>query len=172
MFEDQRNIPHVGGRLNRRNELERNVGQADECDDGSGDVVPEFVSREDAANEEVDCVMLVSWGLFFQARRVHCILAALLFRAIPPLPLSDRMLLGTASRTNTTANKAEHEGGISRDLRRDLELCRVAASVKVAIFQAQSQSQRTKQSGSYKITRQHCSSSQFQLIFISYQDQR
>jgi len=62
MYQHQRNIPHVGRRLNRRNKLERNVGQANECDDGSGNVVPKLVSREDAANEEVDCGILVSWG--------------------------------------------------------------------------------------------------------------
>ena len=38
------------------------------------------------------------------------------------------MLLGMDSRTDATADKAEHEGGISRDLRRDLELCRDGVS--------------------------------------------
>jgi hypothetical protein len=62
------NVPHVGRRLNRWNKLERNVGQADERNDGSRDVVVELVSRDDAADEEIDCSILVSCLLLSRHR--------------------------------------------------------------------------------------------------------
>lgn len=53
----------------------------------------------------------------------------------PPLDFESRGF-GTASRTDTTANEAEHEGSISRDLRRDLELCRGSVSGSPVVFRA------------------------------------
>jgi hypothetical protein len=45
---------------------------------------------------------------------------------VPHLPflILDRKGRGRLLRTDTTADEAEHEGGISGDLRRNLELCR------------------------------------------------
>lgn len=50
-------VPHVGRRLNRGNEFERGVDETDERKDGGGDVLVPAASKQDAAHEEVDCVV-------------------------------------------------------------------------------------------------------------------
>ena len=95
MYQDQRNIPHVGRRLNRGNELERNVGQTDERDDGSGNPVPEFVSREDAANEEVDCIICCQLDVTLSSPSNLIVLSRVFFfMLIPTLPLSRSHVVG------------------------------------------------------------------------------
>jgi hypothetical protein len=51
------NVPHVGGWLNGRNELERNIDEANERDDAGGDVVVPVCTTQNAADKEVDCVV-------------------------------------------------------------------------------------------------------------------
>lgn len=95
MYQDQSNIPHVGRRFNRGQKLESNVDQTDERDDGGRDVVPELVSGKNAANEEVDCSMLVSFSVPSQSPSIPIVASRLLLSTCDhPLHLSDRMLLG------------------------------------------------------------------------------
>lgn len=56
-------IAHVRRRLNRRNILEHDVGEADEPDQRAGRVFPPAVADDDAADEDVDWVLrrLVEW---------------------------------------------------------------------------------------------------------------
>lgn len=70
-------LPHVGGRLDGRDELEDDVADADEADDGARDDAQHAVVEQDGAYEDVECA---------------------------------------------TADEGEQEGGVARDLRRDLEL--------------------------------------------------
>ena len=81
-YQGKRNIPHVGRWLNRGHKLERNVDQTDERDDGGRDVVPELVSGKNAANEEVDCSVLVSFSIPIESSQL------LLSMCGPPLRLS------------------------------------------------------------------------------------
>ena len=89
----QDNIPHVGRRLNRGHELERNVDQTDERNDGSRDVVPEPVSANNAADEEVDCgACWLAGGICSPSKPIEAIvvfLRLLLIQCIssPPPPL-------------------------------------------------------------------------------------
>ena len=48
-------FPHVGGRLDRGDELEDDVDDASEADDGAGDLGKGVVAKDDGADEEVDC---------------------------------------------------------------------------------------------------------------------
>lgn len=49
-------LPHVGGGLDGRDELEGRVGDADEADDGAADDLPHRAGVEDDdADEDVDC---------------------------------------------------------------------------------------------------------------------
>lgn len=70
-------LPHVGGRLDRRDELEDNVANTDEADNGARDDAQHAAVQQDRAYEDVK---------------------------------------------GTTADEGEQEGGVSGDLRRDLEL--------------------------------------------------
>ena len=45
--------PHIRGRLNAWNVLERDVPDATQCDDSAGSVLPPLVAHGDAAHEEV-----------------------------------------------------------------------------------------------------------------------
>lgn len=70
-------LAHVGGGLDGGDELEGDVGEADQADDAAGDNAQDAVVEEDGADEDVE---------------------------------------------DAAAEEAEHEGGIARDLGRDLEL--------------------------------------------------
>lgn len=48
-------IPHVGGRLNRRDELERNVTDSDQADERAGDVVLPARGHDRGSDEDVNC---------------------------------------------------------------------------------------------------------------------
>ena len=134
MYAGQDNIPHIGRRLNRGHKLERNVDQTDERDNSGGDVVPEPFPANDATDEEVDCGMCwLAGGLCSPSKPIEAIVEFLrlfLIPCFPPLPLLllGRVGSGKVSRTNSAANETEHERGISRNLRRNLELCRSSVS--------------------------------------------
>ena len=48
-------FPHVGGRLDGRDELEDDVDDAGEADDGAGDDGQGVLAQDDGTDEEVDC---------------------------------------------------------------------------------------------------------------------
>lgn len=48
-------LPHVGGGLDGGDELETDVGEADDADDAAADDEPEAVAEDEAADEDVDC---------------------------------------------------------------------------------------------------------------------
>ncbi len=47
-------FPHVGRRLNRRDELKGDIADSDESDDRASDDPEDAVMKEDAADEDVD----------------------------------------------------------------------------------------------------------------------
>lgn len=148
---DQRNIPHVGRRLNRGNKLERNVGQTDECDDSGRNVVEELLSGKNTANKEVDCSMLVScvlppkpieFRLYHRGSSFHCVILLFVFliaccwgwvHVQTPRPIKLNMKEAYLATWGGIWNSAG------------------TVSVEVVVFRAQSaQSQRTEKSSSCK----------------------
>lgn len=47
-------LAHIGGRLDRRNELQHQVSNTSDADDGGGDLAEDVVVEKDAADEDVD----------------------------------------------------------------------------------------------------------------------
>lgn len=47
-------VPHVRRRLNAGNEFERNVSDSDQHDERTIEVLPPFVTHDDASHEDVD----------------------------------------------------------------------------------------------------------------------
>lgn len=48
-------LPHVGGGLDRGDELETDVAEAGEADDGASDFGPDAVAEDQATDKDVDC---------------------------------------------------------------------------------------------------------------------
>lgn len=48
-------LTHVCGGFDGRDELEGDVGNTDNTDDGAGDLAQDVVVEEDGADEDVDC---------------------------------------------------------------------------------------------------------------------
>jgi hypothetical protein len=58
-------LPHVRRGLDGRDELEGDVGDADDTDDGAGNNPEDVVVQKDAANKDVDCATLISPSSFY-----------------------------------------------------------------------------------------------------------
>ena len=48
-------LAHVGGGLDRGNELEANVGETDDTNDTTSNLAEDHVTEDQAADEDVDC---------------------------------------------------------------------------------------------------------------------
>ena len=100
-------LPHVCGRLDGGDELEGDIGETDEADDGPVDLREDVFVEKDAADKDVD--YMASLSVQIENRRKR--------------PQRRR------GRTDAAADEREHERGIARDLGRDLELCAVSRLV-------------------------------------------
>ena len=106
-------LAHVRRRLNGGDELEDDVGDADEADNGTGNDSERAHVEHDGANEDVDwCGELVS-----DSPMVVASISRAMRRKGTGAATS---MLG--SLTDTTTEEGEQERGIARDLGRDLEL--------------------------------------------------
>jgi hypothetical protein len=92
-------IPHVGRRLNRRHEFHSSVSDAGEDDQRANNVAESSVLQNQAAHEDVDCIILSVFAAIVCAGRW----------------VSERGRL-----TDATAEEREHEAGVLRQVGRHL----------------------------------------------------